>query len=251
MSTKNPQPFVVAAQPKGSTHAPRGGSPNPPVGAAPASAPKGVALDSFRVWAGHGPLVLAGVAVGVVGSVPLAVAWFVASRLAYVGFVGFALRAQSRHGALTRHEGPEAAWRKFRGRASRLMFGDVIAFMALCVVTRGTLALPGPVWLALTAGLVLVVIGIGIKFWATASLDAGTFYWRDFFVPHEHTNRSASGPYRWLANPMYTVGYAHAYGFGLLLSSWPGLAGAAFAQLGITLVAVLVERPHGRRFARG
>ena len=50
---------------------------------------------------------------------------------------------------------------------------------------------------------------------------------------------------------MYTVGYAHAYGFALLLSSWPGLAGAAFAQLGITLVAVLVERPHGRRFARG
>jgi protein-S-isoprenylcysteine O-methyltransferase Ste14 len=194
--------------------------------------------------------VLAGLAVAAVGSVPLAEGWFVASRLAYVLFVALSLRAESRHGALSRREGAEAAWRRFRDRASRLMFGDVIAFGALCLVTRGTTALPGPAWLGPVAGLVLVVIGIGIKVWATASLDAGTFYWRDFFVPAEHRNHSASGPYRWLSNPMYTLGYAHAYGVALLLSSGPGLVGAAFSQLLITLLAVLVERPHVRRFSR-
>jgi protein-S-isoprenylcysteine O-methyltransferase Ste14 len=199
---------------------------------------------------GHAPLVLAGLAVAAVGSVPLAEAWFVASRLAYVVLVGLSLRSESRDGTLSRREGPEAAWRKFRDRASRLMVGDVVAFGALCVVTRETFAFPGPPWLGLAAGILLVLLGVGTKFWATAHLAEGSFYWRDFFVPAEHRSRSASGPYRWLSNPMYTVGYAHAYGFAVLLGSGLGLAGAAFAQLAIALLAALVERPHVRRFVR-
>ncbi len=196
---------------------------------------------------GHAPLVLAGLAVAVVGSVSLAVAWFVASRLAYVVLVGLWLRAQSKAGTLSPRGGPDAAWRRFRDRASRLMVGDAIAFGALCVVTRGTFALPGPTWLGLAAGALLVVLGVGIKVWATRHLDEGSFYWRDFFVPAAHGRRSASGPYRWMSNPMYTVGYAHAYGFAVLLGSGPGLAGAVFAQLAIALLAALVERPHVHR----
>jgi protein-S-isoprenylcysteine O-methyltransferase Ste14 len=164
--------------------------------------------------------------------------------------VGLGLRAESRYGTLSRREGPEAAWRRFRDRASRLMVGDAIAFGALCVVTRGTFALPGPRWLGLAMGIPLVVLGVGIKVWATKHLAEGSFYWRDFFVPTESRSRSASGPYRWLSNPMYTVGYAHAYGFAVLVGSGPGLAGAVFAQLVILLLAVLVERPHVQRFSR-
>jgi protein-S-isoprenylcysteine O-methyltransferase Ste14 len=194
--------------------------------------------------------VLAGLAVAVVGAVPLAKAWFVASRLAYVLFVGLSLRAESRSGALSRREGPEAAWWRFRARASRLMVGDVIAFGALCVATRGTFAFPWPSWFGLAAGILLIVLGVGTKAWATANLAEGSFYWRDFFVRAAHRSRSASGPYRWLSNPMYTVGYAHAYGFAVLVGSGPGLAGAVFAQLVILLLAVLVERPHVQRFSR-
>lgn len=184
------------------------------------------------------------------GSTPLAEAWFVASRLGYVGFVGLALRAESRDGALTRRASPEAAWKRFRATASRLMFGDALALGVLCVVTRGTIDPPGPAWLELAVALVLIGLGVGIKVWATANLDAGSFYWRDFFVPVEHRNHSARGPYRWISNPMYSVGYAHAYGFALLLGSGPGLVGALFAQLGVTLLAHFVERPHVRRFER-
>jgi protein-S-isoprenylcysteine O-methyltransferase Ste14 len=198
----------------------------------------------------HAPLVLAGLIVAVVGSVPLAKAWFVASRLAYVLFVGFSLRAESREGALSRREGPEAAWWRFQARAARLMVGDVIAFGALCMVTRGTFAIPGPPWYGLAAGILLVVLGVGTKAWATAHLAEGSFYWRDFFLPAEHRSRSVSGPYRWLSNPMYTVGYFHAYGFALLVGSSSGMGGAAFAQLAILLLAALVERPHVSRFGR-
>src|SRR5262245_4493346 len=109
---------------------------------APPAAARGRAA-SLRESVGHAPLVLAGLAVAIAGSTPLAVAWFVACRSAYVLFVGFSLRAQSKHGALSKKHG-EQAWPRFRARASRIMVGDAIAFGALCVVTRGTLALAGP-----------------------------------------------------------------------------------------------------------
>jgi protein-S-isoprenylcysteine O-methyltransferase Ste14 len=202
---------------------------------------------------GHAPLVLAGLAVLAVGSAPLAALWCVLSRCAYVGYVGRALRAESRHATLarrallSRRDGAEAAWLSFRDVAARLMLGDVVALGVLCLVTRGTFVPPGPAWLVLAAGALLVVLGLGVKTWAAASLDEGIFYWRDFFVPREHTQVSAAGPYRWLADPMYSLGYVHAYGFALLLGSGLGLAGAAFAQLAVLLLARLVERPHLRR----
>lgn len=208
-------------------------------------------LGSCREVAGHVPLVLAGLAVALVGSALLAKAWFVASRLAYVAFVGSSLRAQSNAMASSRREGHEQAWRGFRVGASRLMLGDAVALGALCVVTRGTLVLPGPPWLALGAGILLIVLGIGVKAWATASLAEGTFYWRDFFMQVEQRSFSATGPYRWLSNPMYTVGYAHAYGAAILLGSGAGLAAAVFAQATILLLAFFVERPHLRRSAGG
>jgi protein-S-isoprenylcysteine O-methyltransferase Ste14 len=191
--------------------------------------------------------VLSALAVALAGSVALAEVWFVASRLAYVLFVGLSLQAESRRGALSRHGGPAAAWPRFRERASRLMVGDAVAFGALCVAARGTVVVPGPVWLGPAAGVVLVLLGIGTKIWATATLAEGSFYWRDFFVPPENRSRSAGGPYRWLSNPMYSLGYAHAYGLAVLTRSGPGLAGAVFAQAAILSLAVLVERPHVRR----
>jgi len=248
MSTENRRPSVVAAHPMESAGAPPAGLTGSPARVFPSSPPVSDARGPLRSAAGHAPLVLAGLAVAFTGSVPLAVAWFVASRLAYVGFVGLSLRAESRDGALSRRENPEAAWRRFSARASRVMFGDVVAFGALCIVTRATLPPLGPAWLAPVVGGLLVALGVGIKVWATKHLDEGSFYWRDFFVPPEHRNRSVSGPYRWLSNPMYTVGYAHAYGFAVLLGSGAGLAGAAFAQLAIVSLAVLVEHPHVRRF---
>lgn len=180
------------------------------------------------------------------GSAALAAAWFALSRLAYVGYVGAALRAETLRAALRRADPPreqaEAAWQGFREVAARLMFSDALALGVLSLVTRGTLDLCGP--LCIAAGIALIALGIGVKTWASASLDPGTFYWRDFFVPAEHRDVSAAGPYRWLADPMYSLGYAHAYGFALLLASGPGLAGAAFAQVAVLLLARLVERPH-------
>jgi protein-S-isoprenylcysteine O-methyltransferase Ste14 len=237
MGTENRQSAVATD--------PRESRPSLPDSAAPSEA----RATTLQEALGHAPLVLGGLGVAIVGSAPLAEAWFVACRAAYVLLVGYWLHAEAKHSALSRRHGQEA-WLKFRARAEWLMVGDSIAFGALCIVTRGTIALPVPLWLTVAAGVLLIVLGVGTKAWATATLPKGVFYWRDFFVPAEHRTRTLKGPYRWISNPMYTVGYAHAYGLAVLLGSGPGLVGAALAQLAILALAALVERPHFRGIGR-
>ena len=174
-----------------------------------------------------------------------ALAYALASRLAYVLFVGIALRRQEREEAYTRRWGVEGGFRRFRRVASLVMVNDVAAFALLCVVTRGTLAVGTARWLELAVGVVLVIVGVGVKLWAAATLGGRPYYWYNFFAPSgPQTVVKLAGPYRVLKNPMYTVGYLQAYGFALVMASLPGLAAAAFAQAAILAFYYAVERPH-------
>lgn len=200
-----------------------------------------------RQIVGHAPAILIGFLLVIADRPVLAVAWFVLSRLCYVGFVGASLVLETRRGALSRRDGPEAAWRRFGVRAAWLMDNDAVAFAALCVVTAGSLGTPESFATTTVLGLALVALGVWVKVWATSSLTDGSYHWRDFFVTPPRSEYSATGPYRFISNPMYTVGYAHAYGVALVFRSVPGLAAAAFAQATILALLVFVERPH---FAR-
>lgn len=174
----------------------------------------------------------------------LAIAYHVASRLAYVIGVGVALTWQDRHQVFTRRDGIEAGFRRFRRFASFVMNNDAVSFVLLCIVTRQTLpsgfpslALPG-------AGLLFIFLGISIKLWAAARLGQGAYYWHNFFVPVTPAPLDPPGPYRYLENPMYTVGYLHAYGFALLVGSGTGLIAAVFDQIAILAFHHIVEKPH-------
>lgn len=174
-----------------------------------------------------------------------AVAYYLASRLAYVLYIGVALRRQEREARYT-YEG-------FRRVASLLMLNDGLALVALCVVTRDTMVLPFGASRAvvIVAGAALVGIGVAVKGWAAATLGADAYYWRDFFAPPRKPEVVVAGPYRFLANPMYTVGYLQTYGVALITASLPGLAAAAFAQAAILVFYHVVEKPHFRRLRAG
>jgi protein-S-isoprenylcysteine O-methyltransferase Ste14 len=198
----------------------------------------------------HAPSVVAGAAVVAIGSAPVAIAWYAASRFAYVVFAGISLSVETDRRALSRVVGGEAAWRTFRDRVSWLMDNDAAAFLALAIVTASTLGDVGIPSLVLTlVGVALVVLGLGIKLWATMSLPPGAYHWRDFFVRDEARD-SARGPYRFLADPMYTLGYAHVYGVALLLRSVPGLIAAVAGQALMLLLNVLVEQRADRAVSR-
>lgn len=179
-----------------------------------------------------------------------AVVYHVASRLAYVIGVGVALTRQDRHQAFTRLHGVEPGFRRFRRFASILMNNDAASFVLLCLVTRDTLPWDLPLMVLAGAGLVCIFIGISIKLWAAARLGHSAYYWHNFFVPVAPVPLDPPGPYRYLNNPMYTVGYLHAYGFALLVGSGAGLLAAAFDQIAILVFHELVEKPHFLRLTR-
>src|SRR5256885_7644725 len=91
-------------------------------------------------------------------------------------YIGLALR---RADAEPVSCGP-AAHARFRRRAAFLMYHDGVAFVAVCILTRGTLDLPLPLAWRL-AGAALVALGVGGQLWAAAALGADAYHWRAFF----------------------------------------------------------------------
>jgi isoprenylcysteine carboxyl methyltransferase (ICMT) family protein YpbQ len=177
----------------------------------------------------------------------------VASRLLYVCWVGQALRRREARELEQVESGANDAFAAFRRRATWLMRNDAVALVAVCVVTRnmvGAWNALGGAWnapLRIGIALLLIAVGLGTKLWAARTLGDDAYYWHNFFVVRPHTPPDPPGPYRYLSNPMYTVGYLHAYGFALLLGSLPGLALALFDQAAILIFHRLVEKPHYRR----
>src|SRR6266566_3635463 len=181
----------------------------------------------------------------------LALAYHLASRLAYVLYVGLALRRQERTGYFTRRYGPEEGFRRFRRAAAILMSSDAVSFVVLCIVSRNTLAIGSPRGFVIAAGAVLVLVGVLTKAWAAATLGGRAYYWSNFFGPANRTTPSIAGPYRFFKNPMYTVGYLQVYGLALLAGSLPGLAAALFDQAAILTFYRAVEKPHFDRSVAG
>jgi protein-S-isoprenylcysteine O-methyltransferase Ste14 len=174
----------------------------------------------------------------------LALGYQVASRLAYVVGVGVALTLQDRRQLFTRRDGVEAGFRRFRRLAAIVMNNDVVSLIVLCVVTRHTLlAAPSPAFWSVT-GAVFIVVGLWVKVAAARRLGAPSYYWYNFFAPDHAGPPCPAGPYRYLKNPMYTVGYLPAYGVALLCGSWLGLLAATFDQIAILTFYYLVEKPH-------
>lgn len=169
------------------------------------------------------------------------------SRLAYVLWVGYALRREDRTGFYARRLGAEAGFQRFRRIASLIMNHDALAFMLLCVFTRGTLVLPVSRTIAIVVGVMLAVVGFGTKIWAARTLGGRAYYWYNFFVPGGSTGPANTGPYRFFSNPMYTIGYLQTYGIALILASWPGLVASAFAHVSIIVFYLVVEKPHFER----
>jgi protein-S-isoprenylcysteine O-methyltransferase Ste14 len=172
------------------------------------------------------------------------------SRLAYVLFVGWALRRQEKDGAYTARFGRAEGFRRFRRIASIVMNHDAFAFVVLCLATRNTWDLPLPPLATVTVGVLLVIIGLGTKLWAARTLGSDAYYWHNFFDPDAAIGPVSTGPYRFISSPMYTVGYLHTYGLALIVRSLPGLIAAVFLQAAILAFHFLVEKPHFERLHR-
>ena len=173
-----------------------------------------------------------------------------AARLAYVGYVGIGLARQESRGSWTRRWGIAGGFARFRRGASIIMAIDAVTFVAVCLAGRGTLPAVVPRLAAIAIGVVLVLVGVGTKLWAARTLGDKAYYWYNFFTPSERIVPVMTGPYRYLKNPMYTVGYLQTYGFALVTGSLAGLVASVCDQAAILVFHWRVERRHFARATR-
>src|SRR2546430_16803431 len=96
----------------------------------------------------------------------IALGYHLASRLAYVLYVGLTLKRQDRREYLTRRYGVEAGFQRFRRVAAFVMANDAVSLAVLCLVSADTLRVGLPRGLAIAVGAVLVVVGVSTKIWA-------------------------------------------------------------------------------------
>ena len=174
----------------------------------------------------------------------LALAYHLTSRLAYVLWVGWALRREMR---TSHYASAYEGFRRFRRVASALMNNDGVSFVVLCVLTRGTLPVAAPWWLLAAVGAALAGLGIGVKLWARAAVGSDGYYWGDFFGSRATSSEPAAGPYRYLKDPMYTVGNLQLWGLALGAASLPGLGAALFDHAAILVFNRVAEQPHVQR----
>ncbi|MBI4816669.1 MAG: phosphatidylethanolamine N-methyltransferase family protein [Deltaproteobacteria bacterium] len=211
------------------------------------------AMSGFRlerlnvVWVVSGALSLIGAHALMKLSNPNLIAgyWVLTLSMYYVGN-SFILASRRIPGALIARFGEDSALRIY-DTALGLMFLN----QGLGVSCMGSLAWSGDASLfssSTTAiGIVFFAIGLVTKIWATMLVGVDIYYYHDMFLGRPTGGFVSSGPYRFLANPMYGVGQLHAYGYGLLTGSIVGLAAAAVCHSAIYVFYFVVERPFVRR----
>ncbi len=175
----------------------------------------------------------------------LTVPYFLCTLVFYYGGNAVILRSNLPNLAIARL-GEERAFRAYETLAG-LMFlnqGLGVGCMAALHVPGLEQAVPAPAVLA--AGVALFAVGLVVKLWATITVGVDVYYFRDMFLGRPVAAVCEGGPYRYLRNPMYSLGQLQGYGYALLYGSLPGVVAAAAGHLLIYAFYLVAERPFVR-----
>lgn len=121
------------------------------------------------------------------------------------------------------------------GRPAELDRGSKrIVFLSIAAAFTAGFALAGAVpgaaiaasmptvrWVVFGVGVVLIVLGAGLRHWAITTL--GRFFTLDVRVSEDHQVID-TGPYRWVRHPSYTGALLSFSGIGAALGNWLSLA---------------------------
>jgi protein-S-isoprenylcysteine O-methyltransferase Ste14 len=196
----------------------------------------GLAYGQLFVWGGLSP----------VEGRPYAIVYALISWLVYYGGLSLLLGTSLRRRLLARF-GRERVLKYFNPAMGIVFQHQGLAQAAIIDCWIGTMGV-APSWL-LPSGLVLILLGTGVKLWATHATSLDVYYYIDMLTdePGHEGELVQSGPFRWFRNPMYGVGNLQGYGSALLVASWPGLLVAAVFQASVYVFYFAIERPYLRR----
>ncbi|MEC8979463.1 MAG: methyltransferase, partial [Candidatus Thermoplasmatota archaeon] len=137
--------------------------------------------------------------------------------------------------------GEDRAWLGFQVILGLMFFNVGTGISAAALHQQGAFALPPLVMWALLVP--MFIIGFVIKFWSTWVVGVDVYYYKDLFHEKSHKQWTEAGPYKWLSNPMYGIGYLHSYCLGIMLGSLWGLFYAAICHLSIFVFYQIAEKP--------
>jgi hypothetical protein len=148
------------------------------------------------------------------------------------------------HRVMRRRLGEERAYTVYSS-----VLGVVFFNLALCQVPflsafGGSLTLPGTSLQIMLLSAVMFAVSLGVKFWATLVLGVDGYYYRDMFLEKRSEGGPLTGgPYAFLSDPMYSVGYLLVYSTAIYAQSLEGLVVAIVFHLSIIAFNWIVEQP--------
>jgi protein-S-isoprenylcysteine O-methyltransferase Ste14 len=142
--------------------------------------------------------------------------------------------------------GEERAFRAYETLAGLMFLNQGLGVGCMAALHASMWEHPVPAPVVLAAGVALFAAGLVVKLWATLTVGVDAYFFRDMFLGRPLAPACDGGPYRFLRNPMYSVGQLQGYGYALLFGSVPGLFAAAAGHLLIYAFYVVAERPFVR-----
>jgi protein-S-isoprenylcysteine O-methyltransferase Ste14 len=164
-------------------------------------------------------------------------------RLAYFFYIGLKLRARYSGDSVAATAAHEE-WLRFKRKAAFVLNADGLTLGAVAVLSAESLPVRASFFWTLIAGMLLICAGVAVKVAAYRVVGTKGYYWYNFFCRDDQREYVARGVYKYLDNPMYTLGYLHAFGFALVFRSLWGLIFAAFDVLVLRAFHFCFERPH-------
>jgi len=171
----------------------------------------------------------------------LAITYFVAFEVFYVGFITIALSKNGLRLWFIKTWGEEKGYRAFEAILGFLFFHNGVSIGYIASSTPGDLFHFMPENLLWIIVAILFISGFVIKILAAKAVTIEIYYWKDMFLGRKISDFVVSGPYKYFKNPMYGLGQLQAYAMAIWYGSMYGLTAAFLNQVLIFTFYYLVE----------
>ena len=162
----------------------------------------------------------------------IAIPFFLVSSVAYLGFLYTVLRRDGLRHWFIRKFGEEKGFTRYQGILGFLFFMNGASISFLACAYQELHDIPEPIeGVFRVAGVIFIIVGFGIKIWATKVVSVDIYYWRDMFLGRKIKDFVVAGPYKYVSNPMYGLGHLQTYGIAIFYMSHIGLLAAVANQL--------------------
>ncbi|MBL7857397.1 MAG: hypothetical protein JNM57_06890 [Cyclobacteriaceae bacterium] len=177
-----------------------------------------------------------------------AVSYFAVSACIYLGFIYIVLPKNGLRLGLMERYGEDRAYLYYEGFLAFAFFhnGASLSFISTSSAGSGIWGQINPSIIIIVSAL-LFVTGLVVKIWAAYVVGVPIYYWKDMFVGRKISDFVATGPYKYLNNPMYGIGQVQVYAMAIYYNSFYGLIFGVINQMLVFLFYFSVEKPFIQR----